>query len=252
MEYVIYIPVFNSENTIPELLKRLGSLDLKIKLLLFINDGSTDKTAEIIRENMKSIPYLKLLDKKKNEGAVSALFDSMKQVEDAITNPEKTIIIRMDSDLEHQPEDIEKLIKPIISGETKISAGYIPFDSRSGDALKEFNEKAGREQSMEFLSLDIPQFCPGFIAMRGDLFLKIHPLLAEKAKKFRSNYNEELLSMDFVILVIAKSLGHNPVAVKLSPIEDRYIKKQPEEKLKHYLDCHKKTMEFLKDEFSRE
>ena len=54
-----------------------------------------------------------------------------------------------------------------------------------------------------------------------------------------------MVSMDFVTLVISKNLGNSPVAVKLSPVEDKYIKKQPEEKIKHYLDCHKKTMEFL-------
>ena len=244
-DFILYTAAYNVEQSISELLDRFQSNNVNIKSLIIVNDASTDNTLALIKNKMKNIPAIKLINKKKNEGPVAALFYGMKEVERVIDNPEKTIVIRMDSDLEHQPEDIEKLTKPIISGETRISVGYIPFDSRSGDKMKKFNEKTGIEQSSNFLNMGIPQFCPGFIAMRADLFLKIHPLLAGKAEVFRKKYGEDMLSMDFVTLVIAKKLGEHLVAVKLSSIEDKYIKKQPEEKLNHYLDCHKKTMEFL-------
>jgi len=251
-EIIVYIPVYNSEMQLPDLLARfkkteriLKEMGAEFKSIIFVNDKSTDNTSNIIKESIRSMPYLCVVDKVKNEGPAAAIFDGMDAASKEITEPEKTILIRMDSDLEHNPEDIPLMIKPIIENSAKIVAGYVPFDSRSGNAIKEFNEKTGVEQSSKFLGINIPQFCPGFIAMKGDLFLKIHPLIAEKAKEFRKKYGEDMVSIDFISLVTAKRLGEKIIAVKLSPIEDKYIKKQPEEKIEHYRDCHKKTMEFL-------
>lgn len=258
-EIIVYIPVYNSEMQLPELLKRfkktekpLSDVGAEFKSIIFVNDKSTDNTSSIIKQSKKDMPYIKIIDKEKNEGPAVAILDGMEAALKEITEPEKTILLRMDSDLDHTPEDIPLMIKPIISGETRICVGYIPYDSRSGGDLKEFNVKAGIEQSKKFLGITIPQFCPGFIAIHAGAFRELYPLLVEKAKKFKSKYNENMVSLDFVLLVMAKHRGGSPIAVKLSPIEDKYIKKQSEEKIKHYRDLHKKTMEFLEEEFNRE
>lgn len=57
MKLSIIVPVFNEEKTIKNILEKINSLDLNInktfveKEVIVINDGSTDKTPEILKNN---------------------------------------------------------------------------------------------------------------------------------------------------------------------------------------------------------
>jgi len=252
------MPAYNAENTILELLKRISKIneilkgkDVNIKQLLIVNDGSKDNTLGILTDFKKKHTWIEIVDKKNNEGPVSALFDGMKYASDIMVKqgyqPSKTILIRMDSDLEHQPEDIPKLIEPIIAGKTNATVGYIPFDSRSGFLTNLFNEHIGLSESKGFLDMEIPQFCPGFNAIRGDVFGKAYPELVKKAEEFRKKYGKDMLTLDFVILVLVKKYEKNMDRIKLRAIEDRYIKKPSFGKLLLYFRYHNENVNFLKN-----
>lgn len=253
---IIYIPTYNAEKAIPELLMRFRKVEMQLRSesiiidkLFIINDGSTDKTTGLLSSNAKTMPYLVLINKKKNEGPIKALFDGMRETIKTLKEQnyelEKTIVIRMDSDLEHQPEDIPILIKPITSEKTRISVGYIPFDSRAGFFAKFLNEYVGLQESRCFLKTDIPQFCPGFNAIRCDLFGRLYPQLQKKAAQFKKQYGKDMLMLDFLILALAKQWGERISVIKLLPIEDKWVKKTPAGKLLYYFDNHNKMMEFL-------
>ncbi len=252
---VIYVPAYNVEKPLPELLKRLdkvvkGFSDVNLETFIIVNDGSTDKTQQILQDFKKTTPYIRALNRQKNKGPVRAIFEGMEAAQEFLKKrnfpSDKTIFVRMDADLEHQPEDIPGLISPIIAEKTKISVGFIPFDTRSGFICKMFNTSVGTKESKEFLQKAIPQFCPGFNAIRADLFVKIYPLLKEHAQTFEKRYGCDMVSIDFVILVLAGRLDETIHIVGLSPIEDRWIKKSSIEKFLNYYDLHKKTVEFLR------
>lgn len=254
---IIYAPAYNVEKSISELMSRINAVaknlensEILLRSVIIVNDGSIDSTRVILDDLKKKFSYLKIVNKEKNEGPVRALFDGMEASRQAIENlsltPKKTIVVRMDSDLEHQPEDIPKLVSPIISGEAQISVGYIEFDHRSGSLAKLFNEFMGLRESREFLGFDIPQFCPGFNAVRGDAFCEIVPILNDRSAEFLRLYGTEMLAMDLVMLVIAKKLSKKIISFKLRPIEDRYIKKLPIEKSFHYFLHHSKISNFLR------
>jgi hypothetical protein len=161
----------------------------------------------------------------------------------------KTIIIRMDSDLEHQPEDIPRLIERIISGKGRTCVGWIPFEPKNGIFVKIFNEWIGKKESKEFLGVSIPQFFPGFVAVRGDLFLDILGEIGKAADEFESRFKEKMIAIDFVTLVISKKHGEEIIPVKLRKIEDKHIKKQPISKITKYLRCHERTVSFLRSAY---
>ena len=110
----IIIPAYNEESTIQELLKKVNAVKLNLeKEIIFVNDGSTDLTLEIAKK--AKIKNLKIISKK-NKGKGSA-------VKLGIKNATGDIFIIQDADLEVEPEDYSKLIKPILDKKTKVVYG---------------------------------------------------------------------------------------------------------------------------------
>lgn len=118
MKLSIIIPVFNEEKTISEILKRVS--EIKIygveKQVVVVNDGSTDATASKIRISNFEIRNFKIFSHRKNLGKGAA-------VRTGIKNVTGEYIIIQDADLEYNPKDIEKLIKPILNGTSKVVYG---------------------------------------------------------------------------------------------------------------------------------
>src|SRR3989344_8272645 len=101
------IPVLNEEDTVPELLKRLlaldGSDDFKLKELLFIDDGSHDRTFDLLHAAALKDDRIKVISFSRNFGhqiAVSAAFD----------NAQGDAIVVIDGDLQDPPEFIPTLV----------------------------------------------------------------------------------------------------------------------------------------------
>src|SRR3989344_6168037 len=248
---IVYCPAYNAKKTIGELLERAAAAAEKLAAMgafldsfIVINDGSTDKTGAILQSCAKTFGFLKIISKKQNQGPASAVFEGMKS---ALAQAKKSgplasaILLRMDSDLEHQPEDLPGVVSPIIKGQSGLSIGVLPIDSRNGLAAEWFNKSIGKAEGMEFLGIPIQQFDPGFHALRADQFAKIYPRLLKLRPIFRKKYGMDMLLMDFILFVLAKRSGSKISTIGLLPIQDKFIKKQPASKLLGYWGYHKKT-----------
>ncbi len=112
IELSIVIPIYNEEENLPilyeklkEVLDRLG----KSYEIIFVNDGSTDRSWEIIKELSEKDEHVVGVNFRKNFGqtaAMSAGFETAKG----------EIIITMDGDLQNDPEDIPNLLKELDKG----------------------------------------------------------------------------------------------------------------------------------------
>ena len=255
---VIFCPAYNAAGSMAELVRRMAAVGrqlpqfgAKLDAMIVVDDGSKDGTLPVLRSLRPLAPFLRIVHKKKNGGAAAAVLDGMKQAARLIRAgkfpPENTVVVRMDADLEHQPEDLPSLLAPIIRGKADAAVGYIPFDRRSGMMVSWFNRAIGNAESSEFLGQGIPQFCPGFNAIRADALSKMHPRLLALSEKFKSEHKTEMLTVDFIVLALARSMGMKIAAVELSPIEAGRIKRQPIGKLLRYVSYHKKTVKFLRE-----
>lgn len=118
MKLSIIIPCYNEEKTIEEIIDRVRrvNLDKEIKKeIIVVDDGSTDGTKEILKR-VSSQGKIKTIIHKRNLGKGAAVRTGIKYCAG------KVIIIQ-DADLEYNPSDYPKLLKPIIKGEAKIVYG---------------------------------------------------------------------------------------------------------------------------------
>jgi len=111
----IVIPAYNEEETIADVLKRIPSelSGYKIEPLIVV-DGSTDNTDKIVEK--MGYRYVKHVI---NLGQGDALRTGF---EIALKNG-ADIIVTMDADGQHLPEELERVIKPIINGEADFVIG---------------------------------------------------------------------------------------------------------------------------------
>lgn len=112
MKISIILPVFNEEDSILTLVDEIFKVkDLKDEDLevIFIDDGSTDKTKEKLITAAKKYSNIKNIFLVKNFGQTAAITAG-------IDNAIGDVLITMDSDLQNDPNDIPKLIKKLGEG----------------------------------------------------------------------------------------------------------------------------------------
>lgn len=107
----VIVPVYNEEATLGELLNRLRRAPFR-KEIIVVDDGSQDKTPEILAEQADIIA----LRHERNRGKGAA-------IRTAIQHATGDIIIIQDADLEYDPDEIPRVIEPIVKGETPIVYG---------------------------------------------------------------------------------------------------------------------------------
>jgi glycosyltransferase involved in cell wall biosynthesis len=108
----VVIPVFNSELILPTLIDRLIPSLEKITNtfeILLVNDGSHDKSWNVVSELAEKNRQIIGINLMRNYGQHNALLCG-------IRSAKNDIIITMDDDLQHPPEEIHKLIEKILEG----------------------------------------------------------------------------------------------------------------------------------------
>ena len=109
----IIIPVLNEERTIEEVIKRVKKCQKKREIIV-VDDGSTDNTPKILKKLESK--EVKVLTHDKNQGKGAAIRTGLKHVTG-------DCVIIQDADLEYDPEDFEKLLKPIADNKAEVVYG---------------------------------------------------------------------------------------------------------------------------------
>ena len=111
MKISVIIPIYNEAATCIELINKVQAVLLE-KEIIIVDDGSSDGTAELL----SNIEGITLLTHSINQGKGAA-------VQTAFEHISGDLVILQDGDLEYDPEDYQKLIKPITAGETDVVFG---------------------------------------------------------------------------------------------------------------------------------
>jgi glycosyltransferase involved in cell wall biosynthesis len=121
----VMVPIFNEERTIAQLVCQLSELPPEtLEKCIFIDDGSTDHSVELLTQalNQSDLPHLIL--KKKNGGKASAIKEGAKHLS-------TSHVVILDSDLELETSDIAKLWEVVQKDDSDFVFGYRTFLAHS-------------------------------------------------------------------------------------------------------------------------
>lgn len=156
--YSIVIPIFNEQETIPELYRRLknviDNLDQPSEVIM-VDDGSRDNTFEMLEEINKKDPRIKLIKLSRNFGhqvAISAGMD----------NASGDAVILMDGDLQDPPELIPSMIEKWKEG---FQVVYTVKLSRKENPIKRLAFHSFYRLMHTFASISIPMEAGNFSLM---------------------------------------------------------------------------------------
>jgi glycosyltransferase involved in cell wall biosynthesis len=116
MKISVVIPVFNEEDSIKELYGQISTAlkNQKKYEIIFINDGSSDKSEKAIIDLSNKDKRVKLISFYRNFGKSAALSEGFKYASGEI-------IITMDADLQDDPNEISNLINKLDEGYDLVS-----------------------------------------------------------------------------------------------------------------------------------
>jgi glycosyltransferase involved in cell wall biosynthesis len=111
----VIIPVFNEATTIEEILKRVSAVPLA-KELIIVDDCSQDGTREMLSRLAGQYDNVKVVYHEKNRGKGCAIRTGLEQATGEM-------VIIQDADLEYNPAEYPRLVKPIMEGRADVVYG---------------------------------------------------------------------------------------------------------------------------------
>lgn len=114
MYYSWILPIKNEASSLPQLIKEIQSIKLKSAEIIAINDASTDNSLTTLKSLTSLFPQLKIINFKIHQGKWASL-------EAGFKTSKGQIIITLDSDLQDDPGEVNKLINKLDQGYDLVS-----------------------------------------------------------------------------------------------------------------------------------
>ena len=130
MDISVVIPLYNEDESLPELydwIERVMAQNNFSFEVIFVNDGSTDHSWDVITELAARSEHVKGIKFRRNYGKSPALYCGFKETQG-------DVVITMDADLQDSPDEIPELYKMIMEEKYDLVSGYKQNRSQ-GDPL---------------------------------------------------------------------------------------------------------------------
>jgi glycosyltransferase involved in cell wall biosynthesis len=111
----VIMPVYNEAATVAEIVRRVLEQDV-VQELIIVDDHSSDTTLEVLRKLAAEEARIRLFSLEQNLGKGGALRRGFKEAS-------ANVVIVQDADLEYDPAEYGKLLKPILSGQADVVYG---------------------------------------------------------------------------------------------------------------------------------
>lgn len=116
MKLSIIIPTYNEKNTIKEAIRRVRTIELNgvEKEIIAVDDGSIDGTTDILK--MEEDSGLRVIYHSKNRGKGASIRSALAYIDG-------DFVVIQDADLEYDPEDLSKLLAPVLKKKAEVTYG---------------------------------------------------------------------------------------------------------------------------------
>jgi len=168
MKLSIIVPVYNEVDTIQNVLEKVQSVGLN-KEIIIVDDGSTDGSREFLQK-LNQTENLQIFFQPENQGKGAAIRKALPAVSG-------DVVVFQDADLEYDPQDYLRLIKPIIDDQADVVYGS-RFKGEAPKRMLFFWHFAGN-QFLTFLSnvfsnLNLSDMETCYKMFRADLIPKLN------------------------------------------------------------------------------
>ena len=120
MDISVVVPLYNEEESLPELyswIERVMRENNFSYEVIFVNDGSTDSSWQVIEDLQKKSDCVKGIKFRRNYGKSPALFCGFERAQG-------DVVITMDADLQDSPDEIPELYRMITEDKYDLVSGY--------------------------------------------------------------------------------------------------------------------------------
>ena len=206
MKVIVGIPAFNEEKNIAALLTKLKKIT---DLIIVCNDGSTDLTPEIAEELGAT-----MINHEKNLGygaAIRSIFLKSK-------NLDGDVLVTFDADGQHRIEDIDKVITPIINGESDLVIGsrFLDESEKEVPQYRKVGIKVITKITNASIKKQLTDSQSGFRAYSKQVINELNPSelgmgISTEILIKASSKNFKILEVPIKIIYSGDTSTHNPV-----------------------------------------
>jgi len=119
----VLVPAYNEESVIVQTVQSVLLSDLDDIHVIVVDDGSSDRTLELLRENFGNNDAVQIIHQE-NRGKAAAL-------NSALSNAKTDIVVTIDADTEIEPDAIRKLLRHFSNPRVAAVAGNVKVGNRS-------------------------------------------------------------------------------------------------------------------------
>ncbi|NHU84300.1 polyprenol monophosphomannose synthase [Kocuria sp. JC486] len=164
MRSLIIIPTYNERESLPTVMDRLRR-SVPQGDVLVVDDNSPDGTGDLADAMAAADPQIHVLHRKEKNGLGQAYIAGFKWGMDN----DYEILVEMDADCSHQPEELPKLLQAVEDGaDLAIGSRYVPGGSTvNWPWYRQFISRGGGIYARFFLGSNIQDITAGYRAFRA-------------------------------------------------------------------------------------
>jgi glycosyltransferase involved in cell wall biosynthesis len=200
IKLIIQIPCFNEEETLPATLADLPRTVPGIDVVewLVIDDGSSDRTAEVAREH--GVDHI--ARHRRNRGLAAAFLTGL----DTALRHGADVVVNTDADNQYDASCIPDLIRPVLEDGVDMAVGERPIEQiNEFSGLKKRLQRVGSWVVRRFSGTDIKDAASGFRAMSRDAALRLQV------------YGKYSYTMETLVQAKAEGLDVAGVPIRVNP-----------------------------------